>query len=63
MRAIRQIGLREVGEGVWRALGHYGFMESPDVSHLVDLVQAAGKAGRAAGSPRRQPRHGPGRAG
>lgn len=37
-----RIQLREVGEGVWRALGHYGFMESPDVSHLVDLVQAAG---------------------
>jgi KUP system potassium uptake protein len=34
--------LREIGEGVWRATGHYGYMESPDVSDLVSLIKDAG---------------------
>jgi KUP system potassium uptake protein len=34
--------LRDIGEGVWRATGHYGYMESPDVSDLVDHIKATG---------------------
>jgi KUP system potassium uptake protein len=34
--------LREIGEGVWRATGHYGYMESPDVSDLIGHVKDAG---------------------
>ncbi len=39
-----RLQLREIGEGVWRAIGHYGYMESPDVSALMNLVKAAGLA-------------------
>jgi KUP system potassium uptake protein len=31
-----------LGEGVWRAVGHYGYMESPDVARLVDRIKAQG---------------------
>ena len=37
-----RLNLREIGEGVWRATGHYGYMESPDVSILVGLLKQAG---------------------
>ena len=32
----------EIGHGVWRAVGRYGYMESPDVSTLMENVRAAG---------------------
>jgi KUP system potassium uptake protein len=38
----RRLQLRDIGEGIWRATGHYGYMESPDVSVLIGLVRAAG---------------------
>ncbi len=31
-----------MGEGVWRAIGHYGYMESPNVSRLVERIVAQG---------------------
>jgi KUP system potassium uptake protein len=34
--------LREIGEGIWRAIGHYGYMESPDVSAMMDQIKASG---------------------
>ena len=34
--------LDSMGEGVWRAIGHYGYMESPDVSRLVERIVAQG---------------------
>jgi KUP system potassium uptake protein len=37
-----RLQLRDIGEGVWRATGHYGYMESPDVSDLVSLIREAG---------------------
>jgi len=37
-----RIQLREIGEGVWRATGHYGYMESPDVTDLVARIKALG---------------------
>ena len=32
----------EIGNGVWRAIGRYGYMESPDVSTLMENVRDAG---------------------
>ncbi len=37
--AVREIGS---GNGVWRAIARYGYMESPDVEHLMEQVRAAG---------------------
>jgi KUP system potassium uptake protein len=34
--------VREIGNGVWRAIGRYGYMESPDVSSLMEKVRDAG---------------------
>ncbi len=34
--------IREIGHGVWRAIGRYGYMESPDVANLMGKVRAAG---------------------
>ena len=34
--------LDSLGEGIWRAIGRYGYMESPDVSRLVERVRAQG---------------------
>ncbi|HEY9249878.1 MAG TPA: KUP/HAK/KT family potassium transporter, partial [Rariglobus sp.] len=31
-----------LGEGVWRAVGRYGYMESPSVNKLVDRIKAQG---------------------
>jgi KUP system potassium uptake protein len=33
---------REIGDGIWRAIGHYGYMESPDVEALMTRAQAGG---------------------
>jgi KUP system potassium uptake protein len=32
----------EIGNGVWRVIAHYGYMESPDVSTLMESVRDAG---------------------
>jgi KUP system potassium uptake protein len=37
-----RLKLRDIGEGVWRATGHYGYMESPDVNDLITHVKDAG---------------------
>jgi KUP system potassium uptake protein len=34
--------LESIGEGIWRAIGRYGYMESPSVSKLVDRIRAQG---------------------
>ena len=39
-----QMTLREVGEGIWRAVGHYGYMQSPDVGALMEKVRERGVA-------------------
>ncbi len=36
--------LESLGEGVWRAIGRYGYMESPNVSHIVERISAQGVA-------------------
>jgi KUP system potassium uptake protein len=40
--AAEKIQLREIGEGLWRVVGHYGYMESPDVETLMDAVAGLG---------------------
>jgi len=37
-----RLQLREIGEGFWRAVGRYGYMQSPNVSDLMDEIKAAG---------------------
>lgn len=37
-----RLTVEELGEGVWRAVGRYGYMESPDVGNLVERIQARG---------------------
>jgi KUP system potassium uptake protein len=34
--------VREIGEGVWRALARYGYMESPDVTDLIEEIRDRG---------------------
>ena len=38
----RRLTLEDLGEGVWRAIGCFGYMESPDVGTLVARIQASG---------------------
>ncbi len=37
-----RFSVRAIGNGVWRAIGRYGYMESPDVTTLMDRIRAAG---------------------
>jgi KUP system potassium uptake protein len=37
-----QLSLAAIGEGIWRAVGHYGYMQSPDVGALMEQVKAQG---------------------
>ena len=37
-----QLTLREIGEGIWRAVGRYGYMQSPDVAALMEQIKALG---------------------
>jgi KUP system potassium uptake protein len=37
-----QLSLHEVGEGIWRAVGRYGYMQSPDVAVLMEQIKKRG---------------------
>jgi KUP system potassium uptake protein len=37
-----RLAVSELGHGVWRAVGRYGYMESPDVATLVERLRTAG---------------------
>ena len=37
-----RLELREIGEGIWRAVGHYGYMQSPDVGALMQTIKEQG---------------------
>ncbi len=37
-----QLTLREIGEGMWRVTGRYGYMQSPNVGDLLQKAKAAG---------------------
>ncbi len=39
-----RLELREIGEGIWRATGHYGYMQSPDVGSLMERIRDGGVA-------------------
>ena len=38
----QRLSLEELGEGVWRAIGRYGYMESPDVADLCARIAEQG---------------------
>lgn len=42
MAETERLEVREIGEGVWRAVAHYGYMESPDVASLIERIREAG---------------------
>ena len=42
--------LAEIGAGIWRANAHYGYMQSPDVSDVVERVRASGLAFKTQGA-------------
>jgi KUP system potassium uptake protein len=37
-----RVGIEECGEGVWRIVARYGYMESPDVASIVDRLRKEG---------------------
>ena len=37
-----RLTLIEIGEGIWRVIGHYGYMESPDATALLDKAALQG---------------------
>lgn len=37
-----RLSVRDIGEGIWRVVGRYGYMESPDVEGLMERVRAQG---------------------
>lgn len=37
-----QLTLTEIGDGLWRAVGYYGYMQSPDVGVLMEQVRERG---------------------
>jgi KUP system potassium uptake protein len=42
IHASEQLSMRVIGEGIWRAVGRYGYMQSPDVSALMDRIHDGG---------------------
>lgn len=40
--AEERLEVRELGNGIWRAIAHYGYMESPDVATLIEQIREAG---------------------
>ena len=38
----KRLEVREIGDGVWRVLASYGYMESPDVSALIERIRERG---------------------
>lgn len=39
---VERFTVSEIGHGVWRAIGRYGYMESPDVETLMENIRDAG---------------------
>jgi KUP system potassium uptake protein len=37
-----RLTLTEIGEGLWRATGRYGYMESPNAGNLMQMLEARG---------------------
>jgi KUP system potassium uptake protein len=39
---VERLTLDDLGAGVWRAVGRYGYMESPNVEPLIARIRATG---------------------
>lgn len=37
-----RVQVRDIGEGVWRAIARYGYMESPDVAAVMERIRGQG---------------------
>jgi KUP system potassium uptake protein len=37
-----RLTLAEIGDGIWRAVGRYGYMESPDAGRLMEMMKERG---------------------
>jgi KUP system potassium uptake protein len=37
-----QLALTEIGDGIWRAVGQYGYMQSPNAAELLEQIKARG---------------------
>ena len=44
-----RLEVREIGEGVWRGVARYGYMESPDVSALIERIREPRRAAETVG--------------
>ena len=42
VREVERLRVTELGEGVWRVVGHYGYMESPDATALLLAARERG---------------------
>jgi KUP system potassium uptake protein len=42
VRAEDRVEMRDLGEGFYEVVGHYGFMESPDIPALLESLEARG---------------------
>ena len=40
--SAERLSLKCIGEGLWRAVGRYGYMESPDVTDLMEMIVKLG---------------------
>ena len=40
--AAARLEVREIGEGIWRAVARYGYMESPNVTALIEEIRERG---------------------
>ena len=40
--ADERLKVTEIGEGIWRAVARYGYMESPDVTALMEAIRETG---------------------
>jgi KUP system potassium uptake protein len=38
--STEQLTLTDIGEGIWRAVGRYGYMQSPNVGELMEQIKA-----------------------
>jgi KUP system potassium uptake protein len=44
VEASRRVGIEALGDGFWRVIGRYGFMEQPDIPRLLPRVPLDGAA-------------------
>ena len=42
VRDSERLTIEPLGQGIWRAIGRYGYMETPDVTNLVERIAKTG---------------------